>query len=1219
MAHIHGVYDTDSHFSIDPVTRQLKYKSEKFPGIVQYDHNSQVITFEAPRYTLDGHDMLLSDTVRVHYINIDSVSKEKKEDIYDVTDLQLAADDENVVLCSWAISRNATQFVGILAFSVRFSCTENGKEVYGLSTTRYDKLIVSGGVYNNRIIPDHYSDILDAWERRIREVETIFYSCVKSVNGQTPDKNGNVEFIIPKYSGVSLYRVYTAPDEDPELGYVFAVSEIKTDGRIPDLGDMIIDAKNRLLEIHNVYDDEVYAHLIVELGASDSENGYVKSVNGKTPDENGDVSIYIPGVILPETELESDMDGWYLYTFIPNVTAGNTYTVNYNGVPYECVGVSVNQGGLKGVGLGNTSILGGENTGEPFAMLVTSEETFNSTGLGVYLVKLSGDMPRTVGIYEKASNVDLTGVVKSVNGVKPDVAGNVEIPVGGTAVESVEPAENDIPKVFITGVKPTTKDDVLAEMEYISKTERFHAYLEIKCQGSSSMKYAKKNFTVKLYSDEARETKQKKVFKDWNHESNKFVLKANWIDHSHARNIVSARIWDEVVKSRANYNALPEEMRNSPKSGAIDGFPVKLYYNGTYEGLYTWNIGKDAWMWGMDEDNPNHALLACGYNDNGVLLDKAGNFRALWSGVHEDNWDIEVGAQGTALTNSLNALISCVMDTDDETFKATIGNYLDINSALDYYLYFWANAGLDSLENNMLLATYDGVKWICGAYDMDSVWGLHYTGKSFIATNFKCPDQYQGPYSLLWERITKLFIPELQARYAELRSGVLSYPNIVTHFERFMDVIGLDLYAEDLTIYTGIPSGSSNNIKQIRNYVRDRLAYVDAEVGAMTPPVLCTGISLDKSVLTFTAEGSQTLSATVTPDGCTESMVWVSSHPEIASISVNGNVCTVQTVANGNSTVTVTCGEYSASCSVAVSGMPEPVACTGITLDKTELVFNGEDSQTIVATVTPSDTTDAVIWNSNNTEVATVENGIVSAVGNGSAVITATCGNQSASCDVSVSGFMIEPVLWLRGSDFSNDLISENGDGSFFDAATGSEISFANFEGTANSGEGENGEIVLGTANTPAERFAEFGVNIPYSEFTFVYKGRINPNQNKKYLFLANGTGSTVSVIFGYVANTVELYSDVDIRTGSQIAVNDGLEHTIVYAYDGDKVTGYLDGVKVVDVTKGKLTFATANEVFMCCDRGQNVHNTAQGAVKHIKFYDVALSEEEIQTVLSQI
>lgn len=160
------------------------------------------------------------------------------------------------------------------------------------------------------------------------------------------------------------------------------------------------------------------------------------------------------------------------------------------------------------------------------------------------------------------------------------------------------------PRVYIDGVIPTTKDDVLAELTYEHGTERWHAYVEIKCQGSSSMSYPKKNFTVKLYEDEARTIKMNRKMFGWPVTSNKFVLKANYIDHTHARNIVNARLWGEVVASRPDYDTLPEELRNSPNNGAIDGYPIIVYTNGTYKGLYTWNIGKDPWMVGMDEDNP---------------------------------------------------------------------------------------------------------------------------------------------------------------------------------------------------------------------------------------------------------------------------------------------------------------------------------------------------------------------------------------------------------------------------------------------------------------------------------------------------------------------------------------------------------------------------------------------------------------------------------------
>lgn len=420
------------------------------------------------------------------------------------------------------------------------------------------------------------------------------------------------------------------------------------------------------------------------------------------------------------------------------------------------------------------------------------------------------------------TNEDETRIQKQISELSEQIAN-----IGGL----VEPNEDDIPKVFIDGVIPTTKDDVLAEMTYVSNTDKFHSYLKIKCQGNSSMAYSKKNFTIKMYSDEARETKLKKAFKDWKFEQNKYVLKANFIDHSHARNIVSARLWSEVVASRSDYDLLPTEFKTSPKNGAIDGFPIKLYTNGTYQGIYTWNIGKDDWLWNMDEDNPNHILMCGETNTDGIYRETPCNFRALWSGINEQNWSVEVGTNSDSVKISLNDLISCVKDTDDETFKATIDNHLDVQSAIDYWIHQYIICGIDGLAKNMLLGTYDLQKWCMGAYDMDSTFGLWWDGNRFVSSEFRCPEDYQEKYNLLFERITELYSDRVKERYAELRKTVYSTNNMFTHFERFMDVIGKDLYAGDLDVYTGIPSGSTNNIKQIRDYIRDRLYYCDLQFG----------------------------------------------------------------------------------------------------------------------------------------------------------------------------------------------------------------------------------------------------------------------------------------------------------------------------------------------------------------------------------------------------
>jgi len=92
-----------------------------------------------------------------------------------------------------------------------------------------------------------------------------------------------------------------------------------------------------------------------------------------------------------------------------------------------------------------------------------------------------------------------------------------------------------------------------------------------------------------------------------------------------------------------------------------------------------------------------------------------------------------------------------------------------------------------------------------------------------------------------------------------------------------------------------------------------------------------------------------------------------------------------------------------------LTGLLERVPCTKITLSNTELVFTEPDVKILTATVEPEDTTDKIIWSSSNNEVVTVDNGIVSAVFNGNATITATCGEQTATCEVSVSG-IDEPV-----------------------------------------------------------------------------------------------------------------------------------------------------------------------------------------------------------------
>lgn len=103
------------------------------------------------------------------------------------------------------------------------------------------------------------------------------------------------------------------------------------------------------------------------------------------------------------------------------------------------------------------------------------------------------------------------------------------------------------------------------------------------------------------------------------------------------------------------------------------------------------------------------------------------------------------------------------------------------------------------------------------------------------------------------------------------------------------------------------------------------------------------------------------------------------------------------------------------------------VAVTGITLDKTAVNLKIGGTETLNATVTPDGATDTVTWTSDNEAVATVADGVVTAVAAGNATITAQAGEHTATCAVTVVAD--EPEVTVNGYTFatSDDVTAENG------------------------------------------------------------------------------------------------------------------------------------------------------------------------------------------------
>ena len=167
----HNIYDSDTRFIVDPFTKALNNISTQKSRLIQNDHNSEVITFELPRY-IEGHDMSLCNVAQVHYINQDSKSKEQSASIYDMWDLRVDPEDEDKVLCSWLVSHNATKYAGGLSFALRFACIENdGTVQYAWHTSSYTGFVISEGVYiDGKQIIDNNIDILNQYITLIKNI-----------------------------------------------------------------------------------------------------------------------------------------------------------------------------------------------------------------------------------------------------------------------------------------------------------------------------------------------------------------------------------------------------------------------------------------------------------------------------------------------------------------------------------------------------------------------------------------------------------------------------------------------------------------------------------------------------------------------------------------------------------------------------------------------------------------------------------------------------------------------------------------------------------------------------------------------------------------------------------------------------------------------------------------------------------------------------------------
>lgn len=413
--------------------------------------------------------------------------------------------------------------------------------------------------------------------------------------------------------------------------------------------------------------------------------------------------------------------------------------------------------------------------------------------------------------------------VRPANGVSPNTNVRFEVwkrlnqdteqavlLIGDCSVDKLDVPKYGLPVLHLKGGASAMSKDNAVDLAY-GYGER-SGTASVKWQGSSSLYFPKKNYTIEF--DQAFEAKA-----GWG-EHAKYCLKANWVDASNIRNILGAILWGKMVKLRTD---ITDPRKSMPNGGAIDGFPIWVTINGESMGLYTMNIPKEPWLFGMTDAYPAAGFI-CGED---YLCDKP---------AVGDGTDIKMeyaAGDKTVLLASFNNMISALNSVQSAADLPALEAVLDVKSVIDYYAHCAFICNHDGIWKNYIMGTYDGVKWFISAYDMDATFGTSADGTSYL-----WPNAY--PTFDLGDSLNKLFIvaktyykEQIKETYQARRGWEFGEFDLYQAAYTLANQFPKALVMEDFRLWPERPSTNVNDVQAILDYARIRGGSLDWTVQNM--------------------------------------------------------------------------------------------------------------------------------------------------------------------------------------------------------------------------------------------------------------------------------------------------------------------------------------------------------------------------------------------------
>lgn len=415
-----------------------------------------------------------------------------------------------------------------------------------------------------------------------------------------------------------------------------------------------------------------------------------------------------------------------------------------------------------------------------------------------------------------------------------------------------------LPKMYLNGdiTNMTAYQTVPMSIEYISPDEEkygqsFNTGIQnnpVKIQGTSSLQYVRHNYTIYL-KDEYGADMYYNPYGAGSVADYIFCLKADYVESSHANNTGCAKFVNDCLYDTKT----PMQLDNENCRTAINGFPIEVFMNGEYLGVYNFNHDRYSYQsYGYDyrkypnllvyEINSNSNTSAGAFYRYGDNAESSAGITELEYYKRDFNLIYGNRTADSDTYSEIKTLVEWVSVAEQDLFRETISEHFNTEYLFRYFLMVLLIGAVDSLGKNLKMMTIDGKVWYPTFYDMDTVLGIDNTGYLTIPPDVEIESgSYNTSNSNLWNKVWNFFRQELKAEWAAMRQGKFTLDNLMDYiYNQQISVIPAKNYNDDAevkylqfgSLYTYCCHGNKEH--QIRRWLRERIAYVDSMLGYFT-------------------------------------------------------------------------------------------------------------------------------------------------------------------------------------------------------------------------------------------------------------------------------------------------------------------------------------------------------------------------------------------------